>query len=114
MAARITRSPDMVCKLGMRLLDYLNETIHYRLGFCGEPAEHHIDVYTDSSFAPNAGRSQGASVIFYQNCPITWRSGKQPLVTLSTAESELLEAIEGVVLGNSTKGLVEELLQETV
>ena len=33
---------------------------------------------------------------------------------LSTAESELLEAIEGVVLGNSTKGLVEELLQETV
>ena len=33
MAARITRCPEMVNKVGKRLLDYLNETKHYRLAF---------------------------------------------------------------------------------
>ena len=38
-----------------------------------------------------------------------WRSARQQLGTLSTAESELLEGVEGVVLANATKALLEEL-----
>ena len=100
----------MVNKVGERLLDYLNETKCYRLVFT-EPEEpvKELDVFTDSSFAPSGGRSQGAAVIFYGSNPIVWRAGRQQLVTLSTAESELLEAVEGTLLGLSTKGLIAEL-----
>ena len=110
MASRITRCPTMVNKVGERLLDYLNETKCYRLVFT-EPEEpvKELDVFTDSSFAPSGGRSQGAAVIFYGSNHIVWRAGRQQLVTLSTAESELLEAVEGTLLGLSTKGLIAEL-----
>ena len=110
MASRITRCPAMVNKVGERLLDYLNETKYYRLAFT-EPEEpvKELDVFTDSSFAPSGGRSQGAAVIFYGPNPIVWRAGRQQLTTLSTAESELLEAVEGTLLGLSTKGLMTEL-----
>ncbi|OLQ05728.1 Copia protein [Symbiodinium microadriaticum] len=112
MAARITPCPEMVNKLGARLLDYLNETKFYRLALTQEQDEAYqeIDVFTDSSFAPSGGRSQGAAAIFLGKSPLVWRSGRQQLVTLSTAESELLEAVEGAVLGLSSRGLLTELL----
>ncbi|CAE7226577.1 RE2, partial [Symbiodinium sp. CCMP2456] len=112
MAARITRCPEMVNKVGSRLLDYLNETKHYRLAFTQDSEEiaTQLDIYTDSSFAPSGGRSQGAAAVFYGRSPIVWRAGRQQLVTLSTAESELLETVEGTLLGLSTRGLLTELL----
>ena len=112
MAARITRCPAMVNRLGERLLDYLNETKHYRLTLGQEEQEEieELSVFTDSSFAPSGGRSQGAAAVFYGQSPLVWRSGRQQLVTLSTAESELLEAVEGATLGLSTRGLLTELL----
>ena len=112
MAARITRCPAMVNRLGERLLDYLNETKHYRLALGQEEEEEigELSVFTDSSFAPSGGRSQGAAAVFYGQSPLVWRSGRQQLVTLSTAESELLEAVEGATLGLSTRGLLTELL----
>ena len=112
MAARITRCPAMVNRLGERLLDYLNETKHYRLTLGQEEEEEieELSVFTDSSFAPSGGRSQGAAAVFYGQSPLVWRSGRQQLVTLSTAESELVEAVEGATLGLSTRGLLTELL----
>ena len=111
MAARFTRCPETVNKLGVRLLDYLNETRHYRLVLSQEVDESYeeIDVFTDSSFAPSGGKSQGAAAVFLGKCPLVWRAGRQALVTLSTAESELLEAVEGTVIGLSTRGLLSEL-----
>ncbi|CAE7355869.1 RE2, partial [Symbiodinium sp. KB8] len=112
MASKITRSPQMVNKIGQRLLDYLNETIGYRIKLNGyEDADGGmLNVFTDSSFAPSGGRSHGASAVFLGNSPLTWRSSRQPLVTLSTAESELIEGIEGTLLAMSTRGVLQELL----
>ena len=109
MASRVTRVPDLVNQLGSRLLDYLCETVDYRLTFKGEGKGDVIEVYTDSSFSPSSSRSHGAVGIFYLNSPITWRSSRQPLVTLSTAESELIEGIEGTLMGFSVKDLIVEL-----
>ncbi|CAE7564255.1 unnamed protein product [Symbiodinium sp. CCMP2456] len=111
MAARITRCPEIVNKVGERLLDYLNETKHYRLALVqdSDDAITELSIYTDSSFAPSGGRSQGAAVVFYGQAPLTWRAGRQQLVTLSTAESELVETVEGILLGLSTKELLAEL-----
>ena len=111
MSSRITRCPELVNKVGERLLDYLCETANYRLSFFShhEEKKFDLDVYTDSSFAPSGGRSQGSCAVFYNDCAIAWRSARQQLCTLSTAESELLEAVEGTVLGRATKGLIDEL-----
>ena len=110
LSSRTTRCPDIVNRVGERLLSYLNETLHYRLRFSAcEPEENLLKVYTDSSFAPSSGRSHGASCVFLGNNPLTWRSSRQQLVTLSTAETELLEGVEGTTLGVATRALLEEL-----
>ena len=41
--------------------------------------------------------------------PIGWKSSKQPFPALSTAEAELIEVIESVILANSVSCLVEEM-----
>ena len=110
LSSRITRCPEVVNRVGVRLLAYLNETLHYRLRFQkNEEGEETLRIYTDSSFAPSSGRSHGAAGVFVNNNPVAWRSSRQQLVTLSTAESELLEAVEGTVLGTATCALLEEL-----
>ncbi|OLQ11215.1 hypothetical protein AK812_SmicGene5008 [Symbiodinium microadriaticum] len=108
MSSRITRAPDLVNQIGDGLLNYLAETQHYRLSFVqAEESEKKLDVFTDSSFATSSGRSHGCAAVFWGSSPISWRPARQQLVTLSTAESELLEAVEGAILGLSTQGLWE-------
>ena len=110
LSSRITRCPEAVNQVSKRMWSYLNETIHYRLRFQpNEDPGEEIRVYTDSSFAPSSGRSHGAAAVFVNNNPVMWRSARQQLVTLSTAESELLEGVEGVILANGTQTFLEEL-----
>ena len=40
---------------------------------------------------------------------IMWKSGRQPLAPLSTAESELQEGIEGMTMGDSCDVLIMEV-----
>ena len=68
-----------------------------------------LNVYTDASFAPDSEESHGSFAILLENSPIFWRSGRQGLVTLPTAESEMNEMIEGMVAGESIGVIVEEL-----
>ena len=111
MSSRITRCPEAVVTIGQRILDYLNETIHDRIRFADDQEEPQLlQAYTDSSFAPSSGKSHGSVAIFYGTCPLAWRSSRQPLVSLSTAETELMEGVEGTVMAYSTKCLLEELL----
>ena len=51
--------------------------------------------------------------MFLNQCPLSWRSARQQLVTLSTTESELTEAVDGTVLSLSCRGLISELLGVT-
>ena len=89
MASRATRNPDAVIRIVDRILDYLCETKHYRLRFLEEDGGRELRVYTDSSFAPSSGRSHGRAAVFDGSSPLVWRSARQSLVTMSTAESEL-------------------------
>ena len=115
MASRITRSPELVNRIGQRLLDYLNETIGYRIRLEDQSeGDIKLSVYTDSSFAPSAGRSHGCTAVFIGQTPIAWRSSRQPLVTLSTAESELIEGIEGTLMGLSVREVIQEILKRPI
>ena len=53
-----------------------------------------MTMYVDASDAdcPVTRRSTGGYVLVYNGSPIAWRSARQPLVTLSTCESELVQA----------------------
>ena len=46
----------------------------------------------------------------YKGTPICWRSFRQTLVTLSTAESELLEAVKGAhLLESVVEGVIQKI-----
>ena len=109
LASRVSKAPELVNELGNRLLDYLAYTKDYRLTYKGEGDPNVLQIFTDSSFSPSSSRSHGAVAIFYKGGPIMWRSARQALVTLSTAESELVEGIEGTLMGLSVRDLVKEL-----
>ena len=46
--------------------------------------------FCDASFAPQGGRSQQATTIFYNQALIAWSSSRQGHITMSTAEAELV------------------------
>ena len=80
-----------------KVLKYLNQTRYYGVKFHAvDPTGrgHKLTMYVDASDAdcPVTRRSTGGYVLVYNGSPIAWRSARQPLVTLSTCESELVQA----------------------
>ena len=65
--------------------------------------------WTDASFAPEGARSHTGWLIFIDETPVSWRSSRQPTVTLSTAESELAASVEGALALVSIEALLSEL-----
>ena len=110
MSSWVTKSPTYVSKMGLRVLAYLANTKHLRLRLV--PQKHQgLEVFTDASFAPYSERSiSGILVRLAGNC-VFWKSRRQSIVSLSTAECELIAACEGVVLAQSMQALASELYE---
>ena len=69
-----------------------------------------LQAYADASFAPLGERSQGCSLESWNGTVIAWKAGKQAFPALSTAECELIEAIDSVILGDSVEALITDTL----
>ncbi|CAE7780259.1 GIP [Symbiodinium sp. CCMP2592] len=96
MSSWCTRSPSMVEKIGMRLLEYIGCTKEYRLSLIPDMSwDHRVVVYTDASFAPYGGLSITGVLIMYLGKVVLWKGKRQSMITLSTAEAELHSAVEG-------------------
>ena len=108
MSSWTVRSPSFVTKLGLRILAYLARTKGLKLDLT-PCQDKELEIYTDASFAPFSDRSISGIVVQLRGKSIFWKSRRQTLVSLSTAESELIAACEGVVLGQSIEALVSEL-----
>ncbi|CAE7676033.1 GIP [Symbiodinium sp. CCMP2456] len=109
MGSWCTRSPGLVVKMGLRILEYLGSTSEHRLSLTPEPdAERRIKVYTDASFSPYGSFSVTGVLIMYLGKVVLWKGKRQTIVSLSTAEAELVAACEGTVLGQSVQALVGE------
>ena len=65
--------------------------------------------FSDASYAPTGGRSFGASVVTVNDVPVSWKAGKQSVVTLSVMEAELYEASQASVLLEHVGVLLDEL-----
>ena len=86
MSSSITRSPK----------GFLKSSKKDGLKFSGEEIKEEIEVsvFADASFAPDSEDSQGCFVVFVNQSPAFWKSGRQGLITLSTAEAEMTEVID--------------------
>ena len=113
LSAKLLRKPTEVCRTAHRILGYLKHTRDCALVYGvreGDDFEDELTVFTDSSFSPSGGRSHGSAVICYKGSPIMWRSSRQQLTTLSTTESELIEALDGCLLATSVADIVTDLV----
>ena len=109
MSSWVSRSPTYVSKIGLRVLAYLANTKGMRL--CLVPQDTPgLEVFTDASFAPFSDRSIYGIVVQLAGRCVFWKSRRQSIVSLSTAECELIAACEGVVLAQSMQALTSELL----
>src|SRR6266699_512989 len=79
-----------------RVLEYLVSTKQRGILFDGEYQGPKMEVFTDASFADDSTdrkSSQGYMIILY-GTPIVWKASKQPTVTTSSTEAELLALTE--------------------
>ncbi|CAE7339218.1 RE1, partial [Symbiodinium pilosum] len=107
MAQWVSKHPRKVARVAKRVLAYLLSTADLKLVLGDRDIL--LEGYSDSSFAPYGERSYGASVVTVNGSPVAWKSGKQGMVTLSTMESELLEATNAVTLLECVGCLVDEI-----
>ena len=114
MCSCVTKNPQKVVEIGEQVKGYLLSTLQEGLKFEKEEEEGgwEMKVFSDASFSPEGTESHGTVVVMLGSCPISWRSSRQSMITLSTAESELLEIVEGFALGEATAVLVEEIVGE--
>ena len=95
--------------------DYLRCTAEQGLWFLKETGENWeqgtpagLETYSDISYSPDGEISHGAVYVTWNKGLLFWRSSRQPYPTMSTAESELTEAIEAFCIGDSIDCLVLE------
>ena len=107
MATLCSRNPGKAIELGTKVMRYLNQTVEYRLRMAA--SEQSLAMVSDSSFSPDGERSHTGWVILMNGAPILWRSGRQTIMSLSTAEAELNAMLEGGVALLSTKALLMDM-----
>ena len=106
MASLCSRAPSQAVAIGYKTLRYLQRTAE--VGLIVQWRDQGLVMFCDAAFAPQGARSHGGWVVTYGGVPISWRSGRQTMVALSTAEAELMAMLDGAV---ATKG-IEALLQD--
>ena len=101
MGANVTKATAAVLEAAAQTRDYLRGTVSHGLKFGEEREEVAIQVWSDASFAPEGEESHGCFTVMVNQSVLFWRSGRQPSITLSTAEAELNELIEGMNAGEA-------------
>ena len=82
-----------------RVLGYLKHTLDFRLMGVIEEGEDEFRVYSDSDHAGDkqeTKRSQSGTIVTLNGVPVHWRSARQPVTALSSAEAEIYALSETV------------------
>ena len=122
-ASRTSKAPRMAYKAALHTLAYLLNSSDWVLAYRREPISRepepckHVEYkgliqgFGDASFAPEAQRSMQSLQVFTEGNLVAWSVGRQPFMTQSSCESELVALLD---LGNYTLAmgyLFDELLQ---
>lgn len=116
MSASSLSMPDWVVEAAQQVWGYLAATLGEGVKYYKDAEEKEdwedgggIESFSDASFAPGGEESHGAVIVTLRGGPLLWKSGRQATVSLSTAEAELNELIEGLMVGESVAAVIEEL-----
>ena len=111
MASLCTKCPSQTLAIGRKALGYLQRTMNYNFSvrWCGGE----IAMFCDAAFAPQGKHSHGGWVVKYGGVPLVWRNGRQSMVSLSTAESELISMLDGAVAAKGVEAIMSDI-SETV
>ena len=120
MGPLVTKAPGKVLEWGAHMLGYLHSTVDYELCYTQQVFEApsieseatklpSVRVFSDASHGPQGGRGQQGLLVTYNGAPVQWESRQQPFATLSSAESELMGYVDGVVMGESVAAIVNVL-----
>jgi hypothetical protein len=107
LASLITKDPQLVIELSKNVWYYLAATIDHGLQFENQEDEKTMNIYTDASFNDV---STGCHLVMWGSSLLLWKSGKQSVLTASTAEAELVEILEGALSGDAVRVVLEEAL----
>jgi len=108
---------DKSFTMAARILRYLRKTHNYGLRYPKKQlkrSEMKLSGYVDADFAGdlNDRKSQYGYLFFLGDCLIDWGSWKMRMVTLSSAESELVGAVEAGKTAKWLRQLLKEILVE--
>jgi hypothetical protein len=94
-ASKASECPKTAWYMFKRILRYLktNQELGIRLTKSGD--NECIRCFTDASWAPGNGRSQSGIIVCMGDTPLVWKSSKQSLTALSSAEAELIAVTQG-------------------
>ena len=106
-ASLSTRAPRRSAAIATKCLGFLQRTANYYLKIAATDEE--IVSWSDSSFAPEGGKSHTGWLVTLGSAPVAWRSSRQSVVTLSTAEAELAASVEGALAMTSIAALLSDL-----
>ena len=107
MSSAITRNPQQVIEMGRTVWAFLAETFNHGLRYQINETAKDLNVYTDSSFSEVC---HGCFLIMWSSGLLLWKSSKQGIISVSTAESELIELMDGACAGDAVKVVLEELI----
>ncbi|KAJ8895648.1 hypothetical protein PR048_000984 [Dryococelus australis] len=98
MASRKTTNPKIEdVQSFKRIFRYLQGTQNLGLRHSSQENTTMIDAYSDGDYASDTSRrSTSGYIIMYAGGPVLWSTKHQPVVSLSTAESECITASECV------------------
>jgi hypothetical protein len=96
-----------------RILRYLQKTKSAKLVYLSDPKE--LVGYSDASYAPNSEDRKSISGYLFQmnGAAISWKSKKQPIVSLSSMEAEYIAITAAIKEAKWLAKLEEELLLKT-
>ena len=112
MAQRMARSPLEAWERGIQILKYLRRHPEIALSY-GLPSSGDLcraTALSDASFAPNAERSHQCCLTLLGDSLITWHSCRQPFITQSTCEAELVALCSALSDLEAQLPLFKELL----
>ena len=102
MGSNITKAPGKVSAVAAQCRGYLKSDVSGGLRFAPQNsgATFTLEAFSDASFSPEGGPSHGCLAVLLNGSAVFWRSGKQQLITLSTAECELVEFVNTITAGD--------------
>ena len=111
LSSLITRDPELVAEAAVHLWKYLAATWEEGLLFQCDGTEKNLNIATDASFGITA---HGCTLIQWGKALLLWRSSKQAVGSISTAEAELIEIVDGAAAGEAVRVVLEEALDLVV